>query len=308
MAVSVSELCKRYGGVEAVRGVSFEVASGTIFGLLGPNGAGKTTTLECLLGLRQPDSGVVRINGFDMRSHSRQARRFMGAQLQAASLQDQITPREALELFGSFYADPFEANELLRRFDLEPKADAPFSTLSGGQRQRMFLALALVNRPTLLVLDEPTAGLDPNARRQLRELIREQRGEGRTVLLSTHDLEEARELCDQVAIMDRGRIVTIASPAELIARAKARSRVVVRTDPPLSSAAIRSLAADAVPCDGGWAIDTAEPSRLLAQVARTTDEAHAQLLEVELRRPSLEDAFVELTGRTWPSDDAGAPR
>src|SRR5450631_2442141 len=178
-AVSVTGLSKRYGATEAVSDVSFEVGAGRIFGLLGPNGAGKTTTLECILGLRQPDRGSIQIDGL------------VGAQLQAATLQDKITPRQALELFGAFYPEPFTADELLARFDLEDKADAPFASLSGGQRQRLFLALALVNRPTLLVLDEPTAGLDPQARRKLRSLIGEMRSDGRTVLLSTHDLQEA---------------------------------------------------------------------------------------------------------------------
>src|ERR1035438_6932809 len=155
-AVSVAGLSKRYGATEAVCGVSFEVGAGRIFGLLGPNGAGKTTTLECILGLRQPDGGSIQINGLDIRTHATQAKRLVGAQLQGAALQDKITPRQALDLFGAFYAHPFAGDELLRRFDLEAKADVPFATLSGGQRQRLFLALALINQPTLLVLDETT--------------------------------------------------------------------------------------------------------------------------------------------------------
>ena len=231
-AVSVAGLSKRYGVTEAVSCVSFEVGAGQIFGLLGPNGAGKTTTLECILGLRQPDAGSIRIDGSDLRTHAARAKLLVGAQLQAATLQDKITPRQALELFGSFYPQPFAGDELLARFGLEDKADAPFATLSGGQRQKLFLALALVNRPTLLVLDEPTAGLDPQSRRTLRALIGDMRTEGRTVLLSTHDLEEAAQLCDRVAIMDGGRMIAIAPPAELIGRAKSPTRVIVRTAPP----------------------------------------------------------------------------
>lgn len=300
-AVSVVNLQKRYGAAEAVCGVSFQVPAGQIFGLLGPNGAGKTTTLECVLGLRRPDSGSIRIRGFDIRTHATQAKLHIGAQLQAATLQDKITPRETLDLFGSFYAKSFPSEELLRRFDLEAQADAPFAALSGGQRQRLFLALALVNRPALLVLDEPTAGLDPQARRSLRALIREIQSEGRTVLLSTHDLEEAAQLCDQVAILDRGRIVAVAAPAELISRAQAPARLIVRTTPPLPQSIMESLpeAGRAVFEDGGWVLETSSPHRLLADVVRRADEAGAELVDVEFHRPSLEDVFIELTGRPW---------
>src|ERR1039458_2233963 len=241
VATSVAGLWKRYGATAAVCDVSFEVGAGQIFGLLGANGAGKTTTLECILGLRQPDGGSIQINGLDLRNHAAQAKRLVGAQLQAATLQDRITPRQALDLFGSFYSQSFGSGELLARFDLEAKADVPFATLSGGLRQRLFLALALINRPTLLVLDEPTAGLDPQARRKLRSLIGEMRSNGRTVLLSTHDLQEADELCDRIAIMDSGRIVAVASPAELIGRSESPARLIVRTAPCLARTVLDAL-------------------------------------------------------------------
>lgn len=300
-AVSVVDLRKRYGPTEAVCGVTIEVGVGQIFGLLGPNGAGKTTTLECLLGLRQPDAGSIHINGLDVRTHPAQAKLLVGAQLQAAALQDKITPRQALDLFGSFYSQPFSSDELLGRFDLHAKADVSFATLSGGQRQRLFLALALVNRPTLLVLDEPTAGLDPQARRKLRALIREMQTEGRTVLLSTHDLEEAEKLCDRVAILDGGRIIAAAPPAELIGRAQAPTRVIVRTAPPLACTVVDSLpdVAGAVSGPSGWILETQAPNRLLADLVRRADEAGAELLNVEFHQPSLEDVFIELTGRPW---------
>ena len=299
-------LCKRYGATEAVCAASFEVGVGQIFGLLGPNGAGKTTTLECILGLRRPDAGSIRVNGLDLRTQATQAKLLVGAQLQAATLQDKITPRQALDLFGSFYPRPFAGDELLRRFDLEDKADAPFATLSGGQRQRLFLALALINRPTLLVLDEPTAGLDPQARRKLRLLIQEMRAEGRSVLLSTHDLEEAAQLCDRVAIMDGGRMIAVAPPAELIGRATLPSRVIVRTAPPLASALVDSLPhlLGAVYSDCAWVLDTQAPNRLLADLVRRADEAGAELLDVQLRRPSLEDVFIELTGHSWSGGES----
>jgi len=300
-AVSVVNLHKRYGDIEAVSGVGFEVGAGRIFGLLGPNGAGKTTTLECVLGLRRPDGGSIHIHGFDLRTQAIQAKLLVGAQLQAATLQDKITPRQALDLFGSFYPQSFSSDELLGRFDLEAKADAFFATLSGGQRQRLFLALALVNRPALLVLDEPTAGLDPQARRKLRALIREIQAEGRTVLLSTHDLEEAGQLCDQIAILDGGRIIAVAPPAELIARARTPARVIVRTTPPLASTVVDALPGviGAAYGAGGWILDTRAPNRLLADLVRRADEAGAELLDVQFHQPSLEDVFIELTGRPW---------
>lgn len=293
-AVSVDRLRKRYGAEEALCGVSFEVLAGEIFGLLGPNGAGKTTTLECILGLRRPDGGAVRV------------RSMLGALLQEASLQDKITPRQALELFGSFYRDPFDAGELIARFELQHKADAAFATLSGGQRQRLFLALALVNRPAVLILDEPTAGLDPQARRTLRDLIRAMRAEGRTVLLSTHDLEEAAQLCDRIGILDRGHMVAVAAPAELIERVQAPTRVVVRTDPLLSADVIEPIAEvmRASRSEGCWVLETRAPNPLLAELVRRADKAGAEFLGFEVRRPTLEDAFFELTGRLWPGGAA----
>jgi ABC-2 type transport system ATP-binding protein len=301
IAISVAGLCKRYGVIDAVRSVTFEVGAGQIFGLLGPNGAGKTTTLECILGLRQPDGGSIQINGWDLRTQATQAKLLVGAQLQAATLQEKITPRQALDLFGAFYPQSFASAELLRRFDLESKADASFATLSGGQQQRLFLALALINRPTLMVLDEPTAGLDPQAHRKLRELICQMRSEGRTVLLSTHDLEEAAQLCDQVAIMDRGQVVAEGPPQELIGRARASTRVMVRTVPALHHAVVSSLPAvsAAVFSQGTWILETPAPSRLLAELVRQADLAGAELLGIELRGPSLEDVFIELTGHAW---------
>jgi ABC-2 type transport system ATP-binding protein len=307
-AVSVAGLWKRYDTADAVCGVSFDVGAGRIFGLLGPNGAGKTTTLECILGLRRPDAGSIHIAGLDSRAHPVQAKRLLGALLQAATLQATITPRQVLDLFGSFYARPLSADELLRRFDLEPKADVPFATLSGGQRQRLFLALAMINRPAVLVLDEPTAGLDPQARHNLHTLIGEMRSEGRAVLLSTHDLDEAAQLCDQIAIMDGGRIVAAAPPAELIARSQAPARVIFRTAPALAYTVVRALpdVVGAALTEGGWTVETRAPDRVLADLVRRVDAAGAELLDVELRRPSLEDVFIELTGRAWSDGDPRA--
>lgn len=219
----IENLVKRYDGIEAVRGVSFSVAEGEIFGLLGPNGAGKTTTIECAVGLRSPDSGSIWICGEDMLKNPDRAKQRVGVALQSTALQDKITPREALRLFGSFYPNPIAPDVLLSRFGLAEKADSAFMTLSHGQRQRLALALAFVNQPELLFLDEPTTGLDPQSRRDLHQVIRTLRDDGRTVILTTHYIEEAQALCDRVAIIDHGTIIAEGKPSELIAQTGARS-------------------------------------------------------------------------------------
>ena len=213
--VVVRDLEKRYADVHAARGVSFDIEDGEIFGLIGPNGAGKTTTLECVIGLRAPDAGHVEICGIDARRHPREVRQRIGATLQTTTLQGRITPREAIRLFGSFYRVRTEPEPLLARFALAEKADAAFDTLSSGQRQRLALALAFVNAPELVFLDEPTAGLDAQTRRDLRAQIAGMKQQGHTVLLTTHDLGEAQEICDRIAIIHRGRIVATGAPREL---------------------------------------------------------------------------------------------
>src|SRR5258708_1000679 len=210
--VEVKELRKRYGEVQAVRGVSFEVAQGEILGMLGPNGAGKTSTLECIIGLRRPDSGSIEVCGLDALRQSTEVSQRIGAQLQATALQDKITPREALRMFAAFYRQAADIERLIERFSLAEKADARFETLSGGQKQRLALALAFVNEPRVVFLDEPTSGLDPQSRRELHQLVIQMRGEGRSVLLTTHYFEEAQTLCDRIAIVDHGRVIATGTP------------------------------------------------------------------------------------------------
>jgi ABC-2 type transport system ATP-binding protein len=216
-AIAVQGLSHRYGGVQAVDGIGFEIAAGEIFGLLGPNGAGKTTTLESILGLITPDNGRIEICGIDARADSRAVRARTGAVLQATGLQDKITPREALDLFATFYAAPLATNDLLARFGLVEKASATFDTLSGGQKQRLALALAFAGDPQVLVLDEPTAGLDPQIRREVQDHIQSMKDNGRAILLATHDMDEAARLCDRVAVIARGRIVATGAPRQLMA-------------------------------------------------------------------------------------------
>jgi ABC-2 type transport system ATP-binding protein len=217
VAIAVRNLSRRYGAVQAADGVSFEIAAGEIFGLLGPNGAGKTTVVECLLGLTCADGGQVEICGIDARAEPRRAREKIGAVLQATGLQDKITPREALNAFAAFYVAPLQTDTLLDRFGLRDKQSAAYETLSGGQKQRLALALAFVGNPQALVLDEPTAGLDPQMRREVQDHIRALKSAGRAVLLTTHDMAEAEQLCDRIAVIASGRIVAMGSPGELIA-------------------------------------------------------------------------------------------
>ncbi len=300
-AVEVRDLSKRYGQVEAIRGVSFEVAAGEIFGLLGPNGAGKTTTLECILGLRRPDAGSIALGGVDAIVQPGRAKLLVGAQLQDAALQDPITPRQALRLFAAFYRAPAGVDDLIGRFALSAKADAPYASLSSGQRQRLFLALAFVNRPRLVVLDEPTAGLDPQARRQLHRIIAGVRAAGQTVLLSTHDLAEAGHLCDRIGILDGGRLVAVARPAELVARGATPPRVAVKTARPLTAAQVGALPAVVAcqPREGGWLLGTTDASRTIIALAKLLEAEANPLLDLQIERPSLEDVFIELTGRAW---------
>jgi len=295
--VVVRDLCKSYGGVAAVQGASFSVEAGEIFGLLGPNGAGKTTTVECLVGLREPDSGTLEVCGFDARRNPREVKQRIGVALQTTSLQDKITPREALRLFRAFYRDGAEPQDLLERFDLVAKADAPVDTLSGGQRQRLALALAFVNRPELVFLDEPTTGLDPQARRELHAAILQMKRDGHTVLFTTHYLDEAEELCDRVAIIDQGRIVATGTPGELIARSHVRQSVTLTTASPVPRDRIAALpGVSDVTGDGAMLnFQTDQPTATVAALMRVLEERHVELLDLHVRKASLEDVFLGLT-------------
>jgi len=294
----VRELRKRYGPVEAVRGVNFAVRAGEVFGMLGPNGAGKTTTLECVLGLREPDGGSVEVCGMDARGRRREVKERIGAALQVTALQDQVTPREALRVFGSFYAKHAAVDALLERFALREKADAAYATLSGGQRQRLALALAFVNEPEVVFLDEPTAGLDPQSRRELRGQVAAMKKSGATVVLTTHDIEEAEQLCDRVAIIDHGRIVAEGPPHALVAGAKAAALVTVETARPLERALIERLPG-MVEISGEGNVQrfrTTKLSQGLVELVKLLDAQRVELVDLHVQRATLEDVFIELTG------------
>ena len=297
--VKVRELRKRYGEVEAAAGISLQVQQGEVFGLLGPNGAGKTTTVECILGLRPPDSGSVELFGLDARRHAAEVKQKIGATLQSAALQDKITPREALRVFGSFYRRQVDCEALLERVALADKGDASYDSLSGGQRQRLALALAFVNDPELVFLDEPTVGLDVQSRRDLHSEIRGMKQEGRTVMLTTHQVAEAELLCDRIAVIDRGRVVAEGAPHELIAQsARAVTTVTLVTVEALPREALEAVygVRDVIERGAGVRFHTTEATRTLAALTHMLQERGLVIAELHVQKASLEDVIIELTG------------
>src|SRR5579864_2302818 len=236
--IVVQGLRRSYGQLEAVKGIDFQVQSGEVFGILGPNGAGKTTTVEILEGLRPRTSGEARVLGYDPERQKQQLKDRIGVCLQATNLPAKIRAQEAIDLFGTFYSRSISSEKLLKRLQLWEKRNAFYETLSGGQKQRLALALALVNDPQLLFLDEPTTGLDPQIRLEIHSLIEELKAEKRTVVLTTHYIEEAERLCDRVAIIDAGKIVAIGTPRELQQKSQGQSRIDIVVAQPLNAAAL----------------------------------------------------------------------
>ena len=297
--VEVRDLRKSYGDVEALRGISFEIRKGEVFGLLGPNGAGKTTTIEILEGLRRPDSGSVMVCGFDPGRESTLLKQRIGAQLQSTVLPDKITVEEALRLFASLYQRTLSVNTLLDRFGLIEKRKAYFESLSGGQKQRLALALALVNDPELVLLDEPTAGLDAMVRRDIYALIEQLRAENRTVLLTTHYIEEAERLANRVAIVDRGQVIASGTPRELVQRSAEGTRMEVRLGQSIPVERLRSL--DGVlgssERNGVTVLDVQSVAAAVVALVRLLEVEGNELLDLHIAQPSLEDVFVEMTGR-----------
>jgi ABC-2 type transport system ATP-binding protein len=295
-AITVTELVKSYGDLRAVDGVSFAVRRGEFFGILGPNGAGKTTTLEIIEGIRQADSGTVRLLGESPWPRNPALLPRIGVQLQASSFFDKLTAREQLQSFGALYGvSARHAGELLDVVGMADKADTPESKLSGGQRQRLSIACALVHSPEIVFLDEPTAALDPQARRNLWELLRGIQSRGVTVVYTTHYLDEAEALCDRVAIMDAGRILALDTPASLVRGLDAPTRVALPLRV-LDAAAARGLdGADTVTVDGDEVeISTRTPARVLTRLAEAD-----RLDGVSVRTATLEDVFLHLTGREY---------
>jgi ABC-2 type transport system ATP-binding protein len=297
--IRVSGLHKRYGETHAVDGVSFEVGAGTVFGLLGPNGAGKTTTVEVLEGLRAPDSGDVRVLGIDAVHRPDDLKERIGVSLQTAALYPRLTVVEVLELFRSFYPRGREAAELIGLMDLGEKRNTRTADLSGGQRQRLSVALALVNDPELVFLDEPTTGMDPAARRALWDIILTLKAAGKTVLLTTHYLEEAEVLCDRVAIMDHGRILEEGTVDELVSRRFKERAVRFDAIEGLGDAELARMpgVTSVKHEDGEVLVYTRDVAGTIGAVLDGAEALGVEPANLGVRRATLEDVFLDLTGR-----------
>jgi len=292
-------LKKHYGDVRAVDGLDLEIRLGECFGLLGPNGAGKTTTIEILEGLTPPDDGDVEVLGRRWGRHDRELRERLGISLQESRLTEKLTVYETLALFRSFYDRGRSPEQLMADLSLEEKRDARVGKLSGGQRQRLAVACALAGDPEMLFLDEPTTGLDPQSRLQLWDRIAVYKAAGRTVLLTTHYMEEAERLCDRVAIVDHGRIIALGTPAELVARLHAPHIVEFSTEPEVAEellAAVPGLG-DRRRRDGRWLVGALSLADALPALIQALERAGARLVSLSTHRSTLEDVFISLTGR-----------
>ncbi|HWT06447.1 MAG TPA: ABC transporter ATP-binding protein [Xanthomonadales bacterium] len=299
-AIAVDRLVKRYGALTAVDGLSFIVARGTIFGLLGRNGAGKTTTLECCIGLGNPTSGAVRVLGLDptRARELAQLRPQIGVQLQATSLPEKANVREVLELYAAYYAIAPRAEEMAARVGLDDKLDRQIAQMSGGEQQRLALALALQHDPEVLFLDEPTAGMDAFGRRILWSEVERLRDTGKTIVLTTHYIEEAERLCDRICMIQRGAIVADGTPADLIARYGGDASVAIAAGGFTPGADLQHLGTW-TKTGAQWKLATrGEPGLALAAVVTGANAAGAKITSLDMHRPALEDAFIAITGET----------
>jgi ABC-2 type transport system ATP-binding protein len=298
--IRVSGCGKTYGATVAVDDVSFDVLDGEIFGLIGPNGAGKTTTMECVEGLRRPDRGTISVLGLDPMRDVYALQERIGVQLQQAQLQKRIKVWEAVHLWASLYRRPSaDGDRLLEQLGLADKRNAWFMTLSGGQKQRLFIALALINDPDVVFLDELTTGLDPQSRRTIWDLVRGIRVRGKTVFLTTHLMEEAERLCDRVAIIDHGRIVDIDTPARLVAKHCPERTIEVATGDPDAEAHFRRVASvDAVEGHDGRFTVSGHGEDFVTDVIQCLSEHRIRATDFRTLLPTLEDVFLTVTGHS----------
>jgi ABC-2 type transport system ATP-binding protein len=299
-AIVVEGLVRRYGAFEAVAGISFSVPRGTVFGLLGRNGAGKTTTLECCIGVGKPSAGTVRVLDLDPTQPRdlMQLRRRMGVQLQATSLPEKANVREVLELYAAYYGIAPRAEEMAARVGLDGKLDRQIAQMSGGEQQRLALALALQHGPEVLFLDEPTAGMDAFGRRILWGEVERLRDAGKTIVLTTHYIEEAERLSDRICIVQRGKIVAEDTPAELVARYGGDATVCIVAEGFAPDDALRGLG-PWTKAGAEWKLATrGEPGLALAAVVTHANALNAKVASLDMHRPTLEDAFISITGET----------
>jgi len=298
--IQVSAIRKTYGSTVAVDEVSFEVSDGEIFGLVGPNGAGKTTTMECIEGLRTPDRGAISVLGLDPFNDVYKLQERIGVQLQQAQLQKRIKVWEAIDLWASLYQrNEVDVERLLEQLGLIEKRNAWFMTLSGGQKQRLFIALALINNPEVVFLDELTTGLDPQARRAIWDLVRGIRERGKTVFLTTHLMEEAERLCDRVAIIEHGRIIDIDTPQSLVNRHCPECTVILATNDRKAADCFRTIPrVEAVICSDSQFTIRGQGDDLVTEVIHCLSENRIRVTDFRTSRPNLEDVFLKLTGRS----------
>jgi ABC-2 type transport system ATP-binding protein len=297
--VEVANLRKSYGEIKAVNNISFSVAQGEIFGMLGPNGAGKTTTMEIVEGLRDADSGSVAVLGMDIKKHPRKVKSYVGVQLQATALYPRLTVREVLDLFGSFFPRHISAGKLIKMAGLEDSKGKRCINLSGGQQQRLSVALALVNNPRILFLDEPTTGLDPQSRRNIWRIIEAVRKAGKTVFLTTHYMEEAERLCDRVAVIDHGKIIATDRPDRLVSKHFEEQAIEFELDQPIGDDELGKVSGvtSALTEDGKTIIYSSAVPTTISGLLELARGKETELSNLHVRRATLEDVFLKLTGR-----------
>jgi ABC-2 type transport system ATP-binding protein len=298
--IEVDLISKSYGKIKAVDQLSFTAFRGEIFGLLGPNGAGKTTTLEMIEGLRTPDSGRIYVNGHDVNKDLQKVKEIIGVQLQSTSLYNKIKVGEAIKLFGNYYKKRRSVDELLKLVSLEDKRNSYHQDLSGGQKQRLALAITLVNDPQIVFLDEPTTGLDPQARRNLWDIISKMKSEKKTIIITTHYMEEAEKLCNHIAIMDHGRILAQGTPYELIAQLKVSSCVEFSGNGSFDADDLRSLSSVTKVVNKGTLMElfSDDPQKALLSLMELSKSKKQEIKDLHIRKATLEDLFMDLTGRS----------
>jgi ABC-2 type transport system ATP-binding protein len=298
-AISIRDLHKSYGSIKAVDGISLEVEEREIFGILGPNGAGKTTSLEIIETLREPDAGDIKVLGFDVLKDAQAIKEIIGVQLQTTVFFDYLTVYETIDLFCTFYPRALPIEELLSLAELSDKTHSRVNDLSGGQHKRLSIALALVNDPKIIFLDEPTTGLDPQARRRIWEIVQHLRDQHKTIVITTHYIEEAEYLCDRVAVMDLGRIVAQGTPDQLISENVADSIITFRMHPEIDLDALNDVkgVVSASSEEGQYQVTTRMPQETLMGIVAKADELGCSADEINMKRATLEDVFLKLTGR-----------